>query len=72
MLNYLKRLFNMSDLSKNLIDIVNKIHLLQNSYNYIIDNSNNLPKDDFIITSIASSSELEDIQKKLNLILDTL
>lgn len=63
MLNYLKRLFNMSDLSKNLIDIVNKIHLLQNSYNYIIDNSNNLPKDDFIITSIASSSELQDIQK---------
>ena len=53
----------MSDLSKNLIDIVNKIHLLQNSYNYIIDNSNNLPKDDFIITSIASSSELQDIQK---------
>lgn len=53
----------MSDLSTKLIDIVNKIHLLQNSYNYIIDNSNSLPKDDFIITSIASSSELEDIQK---------
>lgn len=62
----------MSDLSTKLINIVNKIHLLQNSYNYIIDNSNSLPKDDFIITSIASSSELEDIQKKLNLILDTL
>lgn len=62
----------MSDLSSNLIDIVNKIHLLQNSYNYIIDNSKNLPKDDFLITSIASSSELKDIQKKLKLILDTL
>lgn len=48
----------MSDIQLSLNHIVNKIHILQNSYNYIIDNSQSLEKEEFIATSIAASSEL--------------
>ena len=60
----------MSDIQLSLNDIVNKIHILQNSYNYVIDNSSSLEKEEFIITTIATSSELKDIQNTLNSLLD--
>ena len=59
----------MSDIQLSLNDIVNKIHILQNSYNYVIDNSSSLEKEEFIITTIATSSELKDIQNTLNSLL---
>lgn len=61
----------MSDIELPLNDIVNKIHILQNSFNYIIDNSSSLEKEEFIVTTIATSSELKDIQNTLNSLLET-
>ena len=61
----------MSDIQLTLNDIVNKIHILQNSFNYIIDNSSSLEKEEFIVTTIATSSELKDIQNTLNSLLET-
>ena len=61
----------MSEIQLSLNNIVNKIHILQNSFNYIINNSSSLEKEEFIITTIATSSELKDIQNTLNSLLET-
>ena len=46
----------MTDIQLSLNHIVNKIHILQNSYKYVIDNSSSLEKEEFIITTVATFS----------------